>query len=73
MNKIVDTIGVLKSDLKEHSLKTIQDWAQSEDLGKIIWLIADLDSDTSFGAEQLIYGGGTASLKKALYNFEWVT
>lgn len=63
---ISDTVKVFRhsSSNENEALKSLQDWAKSEDLGRIIWLLGDANNDISFGAEQLLLGGNATNVLK---------
>lgn len=60
ISHITDAVLILRKSFNSASisLEVLQKWSKSEDLGRIIWLLADEDEDVSFGAEQLLLGGG---------------
>lgn len=65
LSRISDGVSSLRKDT-EKSLRQLQEWANSEDLGKILWLLGDPDEDTVFEAEQVLFGNVTAALRKKL-------
>lgn len=66
ISKCVKTLRENKPNTKE-SIRLLQNWAKSEDLGRILWLLGDEDDEISFGAEQLLLGSNlSVSLKNKL-------
>jgi len=64
---ISSAVKQLKIDRDVAGLRDLQNWTKSEDLGRILWLLADDNEDISFGAEQLLLqGSATSSLKNKL-------
>src|SRR5690606_278838 len=64
--RISDTIKTLRkyhSDDKE-ALSILQAKSNSEDLGRILWLLGDDDDDISFLAEQAVFGSNLSNSDK---------
>lgn len=56
--------------MREHegddSLSILEDWVESEDLAKILWLMGEESDDIRFKAQQALFGQKTATIKNAL-------
>lgn len=68
VGQIVSMVAVMRDSLGDNQgLLTLSEWTRSEDLGRILWLLADKNDDVSFGAEQLLLGENpTSKLKNSL-------
>lgn len=67
IEKIATAIMSMRSHLGgAESLKVLNNWAGSSDIGKILWLLGDDDEDVAFSAEQLLFNKPTATIRKSL-------
>jgi len=69
ISKIFESIKTMRkySQGEGKSLRIIQEWCGSEDIGRILWLLGDQNPDISYDASEFIFSPKpTATLKKKL-------
>lgn len=67
VGRICSVVKSLIADVgSDESLALLKNWSNSEDIGRVIWLLGDENADISFGAEQLLFGSGTATTRNKL-------
>lgn len=67
IDKIADSAKSMRSHLGHtDSLNVLSDWAGSNDIGKILWLLGDEDGDAAFSAGELLFNKPTATVRRKL-------
>lgn len=67
IEKIAASIKSMRSILSDtEALKSLNDWAGSSDIGRILWLLGDDDVEMAFSASELLFNKPTATVRKKL-------